>query len=148
LENQVVKKLVAYSAKCRHCQACMLACAMMHESGKSSLQQARLGVEWTLNRHKARLTICRHCRRPMCLEADCPTGAIGRDQNTGLVFIDPVKCIGCGNCKAACPFDAIIHDSVQGICKKCDLCEGRAEGPACVQVCPVGALRLIIKEPK
>ena len=146
LPNQPLKKLVANDAKCRHCQTCMLVCSMLHESGQSSLQQARLRVEWSLDQHQARLTICNHCRRPMCIEVDCPTGAIGQDQKTGLVVIDPHDCIGCGQCKEACPFGAIIHDPVQGICKKCDLCEGRAEGPACVQFCPVGALRLKERE--
>lgn len=147
MQRPIKTKLVARHANCRHCQACMLACSMLHEDGRSSLDLARLSVKWSVDRHQAKLTICRHCKQPKCLEADCPNGAISQESETGLVLIDPEICIGCGACRDACPFEAIILDPAQGVCKKCDLCRGREQGPACVEICPVAALDLKGRKP-
>lgn len=50
---------------------------------------------------------CRGCVSRACM-AVCPKGAIsiGKD---GRTVIDREKCIKCGKCKAACPYDAIAH---------------------------------------
>src|SRR5262249_36550922 len=49
--------------------------------------------------------VCMHCKDPECLTG-CPTGAIGRF-GAGQIDIDPKTCIGCGDCAAQCPYDAI-----------------------------------------
>jgi cGMP-dependent protein kinase 2 len=109
---------------------------------------------------------CRHCEDPYCM-ADCPTDAINRAPS-GEVFIND-KCIGCGNCKANCPYDAIQmsaphpehqslfswflfgankheedHEKGNGaasakLAKKCDSCMNIEGGPSCVRACPTGA---------
>ena len=50
---------------------------------------------------------CRGCVARSCMTV-CPKGAIsiGKD---GKTVIDKEKCIKCGRCKAACPYDAIAH---------------------------------------
>ena len=50
---------------------------------------------------------CRACVSRACMSV-CPKGAIsiGKD---GKTVIDREKCIKCGKCKAACPYDAIAH---------------------------------------
>ena len=50
---------------------------------------------------------CRGCLARSCMTV-CPKGAIsvGKD---GKSVIDKEKCIKCGRCKAACPYDAIAH---------------------------------------
>ena len=45
---------------------------------------------------------CNHCDHPSCTEV-CPTGAMHKDEETGLVSVDEGKCIGCGYCHMACP---------------------------------------------
>jgi [FeFe] hydrogenase (group B1/B3) len=49
---------------------------------------------------------CRNCVAHSCIKA-CPKGAISIVK--GKSFIDQSKCIKCGRCKAACPYDAIAH---------------------------------------
>ncbi len=51
---------------------------------------------------------CRGCVARYCMTV-CPKGAISRDPKTGKAVIDQSKCIKCGKCKAACPYEAIAH---------------------------------------
>ncbi len=48
--------------------------------------------------------MCQGCIAHPCMEV-CPRGAIS--QENGHAIIDQSKCIKCGKCKAACPYDAI-----------------------------------------
>ncbi len=50
--------------------------------------------------------MCRNCVAHSCIKS-CPKGAISIVN--GKSFIDQSKCIKCGRCKAACPYDAISH---------------------------------------
>ena len=38
---------------------------------------------------------CNHCDDPACTHV-CPTGAMHKDAETGLVSVDAEKCVGCG----------------------------------------------------
>ncbi len=49
---------------------------------------------------------CRNCVSHACIKS-CPKGAVSIVD--GRAFIDQSKCIKCGRCKAACPYDAIAH---------------------------------------
>ena len=49
---------------------------------------------------------CRNCVSHACIKS-CPKSAVSI-QN-GRAFIDQSKCIKCGRCKAACPYDAIAR---------------------------------------
>jgi Fe-S-cluster-containing dehydrogenase component len=62
-----------------------------------------------------------------------------------MVEIDPELCIGCQNCGAACPYDAISFDEASGTADKCNLCDHRAPGqdPLCVVTCPTRAIALV-----
>lgn len=84
---------------------------------------------------------CRHCEDAPCLEA-CPVGCLYRDEDLNLVRYHADSCIGCRACEEACPYDAVSFDS-SGRIVKCDGCAQRqTQGllPACVRVCPFGAL--------
>lgn len=90
---------------------------------------------------------CFHCVNPPCARV-CPTGAMAKRPEDGIVLIDYQKCIGCRYCVNACPYGNINFDPVDGIAKKCTLCVDRVYDlqlpeyervPACVRVCPTGA---------
>jgi carbon-monoxide dehydrogenase iron sulfur subunit len=62
-----------------------------------------------------------------------------QDPQTGLVTIDPTRCIGCWTCILVCPYGVIHRDLVRHTVAKCDLCPD-LEVPACVANCPNEAL--------
>ena len=86
---------------------------------------------------------CMHCVEPACASA-CPVRALDK-QATGPVAYDGSKCMGCRYCMVACPFGVPKYEYAKAIpvVRKCTFCAGRqAEGklPACIGVCPSGAL--------
>lgn len=85
---------------------------------------------------------CNHCSKPACVEA-CPTAAMHKRTEDGLVHVATDLCIGCQNCARACPYDAPQIDPQRKVMTKCDGCYERlAEGkkPSCVGSCPMRAL--------
>ena len=85
---------------------------------------------------------CNHCTDPVCVEV-CPTQAMHKDADTGLVSVDVEKCIGCGYCHLSCPYNAPKVDPRKGHSVKCDGCAERVsagEAPICVLACPARAL--------
>ncbi len=85
---------------------------------------------------------CNHCADPVCVEV-CPTQAMHKDPDTGLVSVDVEKCIGCGYCHLSCPYSAPKVDATKGHSVKCDGCAARVlagEAPICVLACPARAL--------
>jgi Fe-S-cluster-containing dehydrogenase component len=86
---------------------------------------------------------CMHCVDPACTGA-CMLGAL-KKREKGIVSYDASLCIGCRYCQMACPFGVPKFEWAKVAPKivKCELCRHRlAEGklPACVEVCPRGAV--------
>ncbi|MCL2894458.1 4Fe-4S binding protein [Brenneria tiliae] len=152
--------VIADSRKCIGCRTCEVACALSHSDGKAALSPEnflpRLRVVKGLN---ISTTIqCRQCEDAPCANV-CPNGAITHAND--CIQVQQEKCIGCKTCVVACPYGAmtviskpvarISHYQVLGNClkaeaQKCDLCDKRAAGPACVEVCPTKALRMISRD--
>lgn len=85
---------------------------------------------------------CNHCDDPACVKS-CPTGAMAKSDETGLVSVDGEVCIGCGTCVASCPYGAPKIDTELAVCRKCDGCAdlvAKGELPLCVSACPARAL--------
>ena len=85
--------------------------------------------------------LCNHCGSPACV-AECPTGAMHKRDEDGVVLSDPDVCIGCGTCVQACPYGAPVLDENAKRAIKCDLCRPRierGEEPLCVCSCPAEA---------
>ncbi|MDO6620951.1 DMSO/selenate family reductase complex B subunit [Shewanella sp. 6_MG-2023] len=85
---------------------------------------------------------CNHCSEPVCVKA-CPTGAMHKRREDGLVHVATDLCIGCNSCAQACPYDAPQLDTQRKVMTKCDGCFDRlAEGkkPICVDSCPLRAM--------
>ena len=84
---------------------------------------------------------CMHCGKAPCLEA-CPVRAINRSES-GFVYIDQRKCIGCQYCIVACHYGVPKFDPVNKVSTKCHGCFDLVEKggkPACVEACPWNAL--------
>ncbi|MDF2627590.1 MAG: 4Fe-4S ferredoxin [Symbiobacteriaceae bacterium] len=85
---------------------------------------------------------CNHCDHPKCVE-NCPTGAMHKNPEDGVVSVDQTKCIGCRYCTWSCPYGAPQYSEQRGKTQKCDMCaDYRAQGkdPACVTSCPMRAI--------
>lgn len=85
--------------------------------------------------------LCNHCENPACVK-HCPTGAMHKDESTGLVLVDQSICIGCGYCSWVCPYNAPSMDTVNRVMSKCTFCKDRIakdQEPFCVQSCIVNA---------
>lgn len=88
--------------------------------------------------------ICNHCLNPSCL-ASCPSGAIYKRGEDGIVLIDQKVCRGWRSCTAACPYKKTYYNWNTGKSEKCVLCYARLEigqAPACFHSC-VGRIRYL-----
>ncbi len=85
---------------------------------------------------------CNHCSEPGCVP-NCPTGAMHKNPEDGVVSVDTEICIGCKYCTWNCPYGAPQFSEKLGKTRKCDLCaDYRAQGkePACVSSCLMRAI--------
>jgi nitrate reductase beta subunit len=88
--------------------------------------------------------ICNHCLNPSCI-ASCPSGAIYKRGEDGIVLIDQKVCRGWRACTAACPYKKTYFNWSTGKSEKCLLCYPRLEtgqAPACFHSC-VGRIRYL-----
>lgn len=163
--------VIADPNKCIGCRTCMAACAVEH-SGEDFFHtdvdninfNPRLNVVKTV---KVSAPVqCRQCDDSPCAVV-CPVKAISNKNE--YVYINKNLCIGCKTCMVACPYGVIelINQYNDGqkifqqnlktmgtgrntmnlkgkiVADKCDLCINRENGPACVEVCPTKALKLV-----
>ncbi|WP_203255461.1 4Fe-4S dicluster domain-containing protein [Escherichia coli] len=114
--------IIVNPADCIGCRTCEVACVVAHPS------EQELNADVFLPRLKVQRldsisapVMCHQCEN--------------------------APCIGCQSCVSACPFGMITIQSLPGDTRqqivKCDLCEQREEGPACVESCPTQALQLL-----
>ncbi len=85
---------------------------------------------------------CMHCQDPACVTV-CPTTALYKRAEDGIVLVDATKCIGCRYCEWACPYGAVHFDAVSGVMTKCDFCNdllAKGGKPACVEACVMRCL--------
>jgi len=133
---------------CVGCGACVVACMDQNDIYPEKGERALIRVdrieegEFPAARVQYVSIACLHCQDSPCV-AECPSGAITKDAVSGVVMVDRERCIGCRNCATACPYGIPRYDRDEKM-QLCDLCMERVESglePACVRVCPLGALR-------
>jgi len=86
--------------------------------------------------------LCEHCINPACV-ASCPSGAIYKREEDGIVLIDQEKCRGWRMCVSACPYKKIYFNWESGKSEKCVFCYPRIEAgepTVCSETC-VGRIR-------
>lgn len=135
--------------RCTGCDECVKACASTHQGTPRFI---RSGPQYgsLMFTHA-----CMHCSDPVCM-IGCPTGAIHRNPDTGVIAINPDTCIGCKTCSESCPYENIVMQQLKDDrgnavidtnsklpilqASKCDLCQSLSTGPACQNACPHSAL--------
>ncbi len=88
--------------------------------------------------------LCEHCLNPACA-ASCPSGAIYKREEDGIVLIDQEKCRGWRMCVSGCPYKKVYYNWSTGKSEKCTFCYPRIESgnpTVCSETC-VGRIRYI-----
>ncbi len=138
---------------CVGCKTCQIACKDKNDLAVGQLFRKvnefeggtyeRKGTAVIPNIYAFWLSIsCNHCVNPVCVE-HCPTAALQKRSEDGIVYIEQDRCIGCQQCVNYCPYDAPQYNPATQKVGKCDFCrdllsEGKA--PACVSSCPLRVL--------
>ncbi len=88
--------------------------------------------------------ICEHCLNPSCV-ASCPSGAMYKRAEDGIVLVDQDKCRGWRMCVSGCPYKKVYFNHRTGKAEKCTFCYPRIEvglPTVCSETC-VGRLRYL-----
>ena len=127
--------------RCIGCQSCTIAC--------KSENNVPLGYwrSWVKGIQKGSFPnagnfflrrLCNQCDVPPCVQV-CPVQATVKREEDGVVVMYYGKCIGCGMCIGACPYDARFFNPFRNTADKCDFCAvsriDKGLKPACVEAC-------------
>lgn len=152
--------------RCVGCYGCQISCKAEHGTPpgvfNTRIIKQEIGEYPSVNLVSLPVA-CNHCSDAPCVEA-CPTEASFVWEDTGVVDIDPDKCVGCRACMMACPYsnryfvgDRLDYHGANGptifeaywnaksqenVVRKCNLCRERTatgKDPACVDNCPAVA---------
>lgn len=130
--------------KCVACKSCTVTCKAENNVPLGDFRTWVLEIEKGTYPDVTRASLpmqCNHCDNPPC-ESVCPVNATYKRED-GLVLINYDKCIGCGYCIQACPYDARFINPITHTADKCTYCVHRLEDegqqPACVTTCISGA---------
>ncbi len=129
------------ATNCIGCHTCQVACKDVNrlEVGQNfrNVTSWVTGSGWDVHSYHIAMA-CNHCDDPACAKV-CPTGAMHKDPETGLVLHDDGSCIGCRSCVMACPYGQPVLIEDLAVVHKCDACAGlrlKGEQPSCVASCP------------
>jgi Fe-S-cluster-containing dehydrogenase component len=152
--------LVIDCARCHDCNDCFLADKdefVGNDFPPYSVAQPWSGHRWMNIERKERGQFpivqtgylpmpCMHCDNAPCLTAD---KAVYKRED-GLVIIDPVKAKGRPEIVDTCPYGAIYWNEEAEVAQKCTGCVHLLDAgwteTRCSQVCPTGAIKLVVAE--
>ena len=135
--------------KCIGCQACTVSCIQENVVPEGSFRTVVSTYSVKVNDSVQPAgtyvlpRLCNHCDEPPCVPV-CPVQATFQ-RTDGVVLVDNERCVGCGYCVQACPYDARFINHETQTADKCTFCEHRLEAgllPACVESCVGGARKV------
>jgi nitrate reductase / nitrite oxidoreductase, beta subunit len=88
--------------------------------------------------------LCEHCLNPACVAA-CPSGALYKREEDGIVLVDQERCRGWRYCVSGCPYKKVYFNWKTGRAEKCIFCYPRVEAgqtTLCAHSC-VGRIRYV-----
>jgi Fe-S-cluster-containing dehydrogenase component len=136
--------------RCIACKACEVHCQEAHQTADDVKMGLLItaepiceeGTDSSSVQILSAFRACFHCEEPWCM-AVCPTDAIKKRKEDGIVYVEARLCVGCKACIDACPWRVPQWDESSGKVRKCDYCRERIEAgekPACVTACTAHAL--------
>ena len=116
------------------------------ETARQDVNLRHMGQEITMEFHdlfmKYLPRVCNHCLNPACVAA-CPSGAIYKRDEDGVVLVSQDACRGWRHCIPACPYKKVYFNWKTNKAEKCVFCFPRLENglpTVCADTC-VGRLR-------
>ena len=126
--------------RCVGCFSCRVACQMSNSLPVNESFIRYESIERGVYPHVRAEEVpmqCQHCDDAPCVSV-CPTGASYMNKD-GVVLVNEERCIGCGYCAVACPYQARIIHHATGAAGKCRFCvfsdDGSVPSPSCVGTC-------------
>ena len=145
-----MKRIIVEYEKCDGCKNCSVACMQAHRKDTGTVYDLDLTNPENESRNfilkdkngNYRPIFSRHCDEPECV-LSCMSGALKKDEATGLVTYDEKKCGSCFMCVMNCPFGVLKPDNVTRTkVIKCDFCQEAGGEPSCVKACPKQAIHV------
>jgi nitrate reductase beta subunit len=122
--------------------------AGLSETGSGDINFKNLEVELYLQFRNVFMfylpRLCEHCLNPACV-ASCPSGALYKRDEDGIVLVDQERCRGWRYCVSGCPYKKVYFNWKTGRAEKCIFCYPRTESgqtTLCAQTC-VGRIRYV-----
>ncbi|MFG3260124.1 nitrate reductase subunit beta [Streptomyces sp. NPDC048172] len=115
---------------------------LREQAAEQASEKVKFAFEQTFMFYLPR--ICEHCLNPSCV-ASCPSGAMYKRSEDGIVLVDQDRCRGWRMCVSGCPYKKVYFNHKTGKAEKCTLCYPRLEvgqPTVCSETC-VGRLRYL-----
>lgn len=145
-----MKRIIIDADLCDGCKNCSVACMQSHRKDNGTVYDLDLTDPSNESRNHIvglgnnvyKPIFCRHCDEADCVAA-CMSGALIKDEETGLVLYDEEKCASCFMCVMNCPYGTIKPDTLtKSKIIKCDFCKDQQYDPSCVKSCPKKAIHV------
>jgi len=158
------KSIFIDTTRCTACRGCQIACKNWNRNGTSATKNTGSHQNppdldentFKLVRFSEVVTDgklawyffadqCRHCLEPPCKDSieGYVDGGVVQDEATGaVVYLEKSKEAPFDEVRSSCPYD-IPRKKADGVMVKCTLCIDRVSNglqPACVKICPTGAM--------
>ncbi|HYA04474.1 MAG TPA: 4Fe-4S dicluster domain-containing protein, partial [Xanthobacteraceae bacterium] len=100
-----------HAERCDGCGDCMTACAQA-KAQTDDLAFSRIRI-LTDGADGTELALCRQCADPICV-TNCPSGALSKNDDTGVIDWAENSCVSCLLCTAGCAYAGIVYEAAVG----------------------------------